>query len=90
MSGWLHAPAALPRGEKPGTHQTGGWVGLSGNRRFSNPWPSHYIDCIIPTLLLLKFRVLYLLRLFKRGGGEAVARVLVFLYSLIPTYHSQR
>jgi hypothetical protein len=27
MDGQHHAPAALPPGEKPGTHCTGGWVG---------------------------------------------------------------
>jgi hypothetical protein len=27
VGGRLHAPAALPPGKNPGTHQIGGWVG---------------------------------------------------------------
>ena len=27
VGGLLHAPAALPPGNRPGTHCTGGWVG---------------------------------------------------------------
>jgi hypothetical protein len=44
VSGQHHAPAALyPRGKDPGTHWTGGWVGLRAGldteARGKNPLP---------------------------------------------------
>jgi hypothetical protein len=59
MGGQLHAPAALPPGNRPGTHCVGGWVGRSGRLRKISPPPgfdprtvqpvaSRYTDYAIP------------------------------------------
>ena len=61
VGGQRHAPAALPPGERPGTHCIGGWVGLRAGLDGcgkSRPPPgfdprtvqavaSRYMDCVI-------------------------------------------
>ena len=44
MSGQQHAPAAVYPRERPGTHFTGGWVGLSAGSRTVQPLVNRYTD----------------------------------------------
>ena len=61
VRGQRHAPAALPPGEKPGTHCTGGWLGPGGvmcdHRRQSlwpqGAWPPFKYQTLIKTLCKL-------------------------------------
>ena len=81
VGGQHHAPAALSHGNKPGTHRTGGWVGMENlatqgfETRIIQPVASCYIDYVIPaSFSVLLALIVFKARQWKNSTGQIIPR----------------